>query len=301
MVIRKIAAAYFSAAGGTKEVTERIAAKLAEQYAAETGEIGNENAGRDAAETGETGAPEVRTVDFTLPCARTETFVFDRETLVVFGTPTYAGRVPNKVLPMIRELFRGNGAQAVAVVTFGNRNFDSSLTELTQELSGLGFVPVAGAAVACRHVFSKKIAPGRPDAEDLAKVDRFAEQVKTKLDDASAAGMGTAEIALIAGREEVGPYYTPLGRDGLPAKFLKAKVQTNLIKCDDCGICARVCPLGSIDVMETSRVPGICIKCHACVVNCPQGAKYFGDTAFLSHVAYLEEHCQRRAEPEFFL
>ena len=165
----------------------------------------------------------------------------------------------------------------------------------------MGFVPVAGAAVACRHVFSKKIAPGRPDAEDLAKVDRFAEQVKTKLDDASETGMDTAEIASIAGREEVGPYYTPLGRDGLPAKFLKAKVQTNLIKCDDCGICARVCPLGSIDVMETSRVPGICIKCHACVVNCPQDAKYFGDPAFLSHVAYLEEHCQRRAEPEFFM
>ena len=316
MMIRKIAAVYFSAAGGTKEVTERIAAKLAEQYAADTGGTENENAGRGTAdaggiedkdageyaeETGETGAPEVRAVDFTLPCARTETFVFDRNTLVVFGTPTYAGRVPNKVLPMIRELFRGNGAQTVAVVTFGNRNFDSSLTELTQELSGLGFVPVAGAAVACRHVFSKKIAPGRPDAEDLAKVDRFAEQVKTKLDDASAAGMDTAEIASIAGREEVGPYYTPLGRDGLPAKFLKAKVQTNLIKCDDCGICARVCPLGSIDVMETSRVPGICIKCHACVVNCPQGAKYFGDPAFLSHVTYLEEHYQRRAEPEFFL
>ena len=103
MVIRKIAAVYFSAAGGTKEVTERIAAKLAEQYAAETGGTENENAGRDtadaggigdrdageyAADAGKTGAPEVRAVDFTLPCARTENFVFDRETLVVFGTPT---------------------------------------------------------------------------------------------------------------------------------------------------------------------------------------------------------------------
>ncbi|MDD7019044.1 MAG: hypothetical protein PUI34_00250, partial [Hornefia butyriciproducens] len=52
MVIRKIAAVYFSAAGGTKEVTERIAAKLAEQYAADTGGTENENAGRGTADAG---------------------------------------------------------------------------------------------------------------------------------------------------------------------------------------------------------------------------------------------------------
>lgn len=53
---------------------------------------------------------------------------------MIFGTPVYAGRVPNKVLPMIQGLFQGNDAFAVPVVTFGNRNYDNALIELRNEL-----------------------------------------------------------------------------------------------------------------------------------------------------------------------
>lgn len=36
------------------------------------------------------------------------------------------------------------------------------------------------------------------------------------------------------------PYYVPKGTDGQPVKFLKAKPQTDLVKCTDCGACARL-------------------------------------------------------------
>ena len=50
--------------------------------------------------------------------------------LVVFGTPVYAGRVPNKILPWVQQGFTGDHTPMVPVVVFGNRNFDDALMEL---------------------------------------------------------------------------------------------------------------------------------------------------------------------------
>ena len=96
-------------------------------------------------------------------------------------------------------------------------------------------------------------------------------------------------------RSEIGPYYTPLKVDGTPARFLKAKPQTDQDKCTHCGLCVRACPMGSIDE-STMEAAGVCIKCQACVRRCPQGAKYFTDGDFLSHVAMLEQNYSKRAE-----
>ena len=274
MKIRKVSAVYFSPAGSTKNVTERIGSAIAAAL----------------------GVP-FAAVDFTLPEARKEKYSFTSDELVVFGTPTYAGRIPNKALPFVQELFEGEATPAVAVVTYGNRNFDSSLTELVQEMGGNGFHVFAAAAWTCRHVFSPLIAPGRPNEDDFAKMDDFAKECAALV---TAAGGDSWEAPVVRAGDPVAPYYVPKGVDGLPAKFLKAKPLTDPEKCTKCGICAKVCPLGSISFEDYAEVPGICIKCQACVVKCPEGAKYFEDAAFLSHVKMLEQNFTRRSEPECY-
>ena len=251
MKISKVYAVYFSPAGSTKDVAERIAAKIA-----------------SALNVPFTG------IDFTLPEGRKEKYRFASDELVVFGTPTYAGRIPNKALP-----------------------FDSSLTELVEEMGKNGFRVLAAAAWTCRHVFSPLLAAGRPNEEDHAKMDAFAEECAARVQSAEAAAWAPP---VVRGGEPVAPYYVPKGVDGLPAKFLKAKPLTDMDKCTKCGICAKVCPLGSISFEDFSEVPGICIKCQACVVKCPEGAKYFEDAAFLSHVKMLEQNFTRRSEPECY-
>ena len=72
-----------------------------------------------------------------------------------------------------------------------------------------------------------------------------------------------------------------------------------LCLCDD-SLCARVCPMGSIDG-ETAQPVSVCIKCQACVRRCPAHAKHFEDADFLSHVAMLEESCTGRAENVFLI
>lgn len=275
MKINRVCAVYFSAVKSTRFIVEKLAKEIAEKLS-----VGTES------------------IDFTLPSSRTILTEFDSETLVVFGTPTYAGRVPNKVLPFVQNLFKGNNTPTVPIVTFGNRSYDSALTELCNELKANQFVPFAAGAFVCGHVMSDRMAPGRPDAEDLEKLSQLADAAVSAL--TTIDSPTSLSWVIIKNDEPVGPYYTPLGKDGKPAKFLKAKPKVDMEKCDACGLCAAVCPLGSINPENVSEVPGICIKCHACIRKCPKSARFFDDEALLSHVAMLDELCQRRAETEIF-
>ena len=274
MEITHVTAVSFSPTGNTRQAALALAGLLAEELGAPRSEL-----------------------DITLPAAREGVHTFSPGELVVFAVPVYAGRVPNKLLPYVQTGFAGGGALAVPLVTFGNRSFDDGLMELRCELETAGFHTVAGAALACAHVFSPRIAPGRPDGADLAALDAFARSAAEKI---RALDAPPAPVA-VAGNDPVGPYYTPLGVDGQPARFLKAKPKTDPARCRGCGLCAQVCPMGSIDPADPAQVSGICIKCQACIHKCPAGAKYFDDPAFLSHVAMLEQTFTEPKKNEVFL
>ncbi len=158
MKITKVWAVYFSPTGNAKKVVTTMAKRAAECL----------------------GVP-MGTVDFTLPENREGVVSFDKEDLAFFSTPVYAGRIPNKMLPYVQTAFEGNGALAVAVSVFGNRNFDNGLIELRNELEAHGFHTVAGAGIPTEHVFSSKLATGRPDADDLVKIAEFGEKVAEKV------------------------------------------------------------------------------------------------------------------------
>lgn len=274
MKTTSVKAVFFSATGNTEKVVSMIAKRIAKKLDL-----------------------DVETIDFTLPQNRKEKVSFQPTDIVVFGTPVYAGRVPNKVLPHVQDGFIGNGALAVPVVTFGNRNFDNGLIELRNELENKGFHTIAGAGIACSHSFSEKIGPGRPDQKDNELIEKFADDISSKIQDLTE----IPEMIEVRGDDPVGPYYTPLGADGKPAKFLKAKPKTDPSLCNDCKICAGLCPMGSISAENPQEVSGICIKCQSCIKKCPQDAKYFDDEAFLSHVKMLEENYTGRAKPETFI
>lgn len=274
MKLEKIWAVYFSGTGTTRRTVERIAGGIASRL--------NLSA---------------ESVDFSRPAVRQETLRFGEKDLVVFGTPVYAGRVPNVLLPFLRERIVGGGALAVPVVLFGNRNYDDALIELRNILAADGMHPIAAGAFVGEHSFSRVLGADRPNAEDEALMDEFAARVA-----ALVAGLDAAPVKSVAvrGQEPLRPYYTPRDRAGNPINILKVKPKTDLSRCGGCGLCADLCPMGSIDPADVSAVRGICIKCCACVKGCPTGAKFFDDAGYLYHQHELEAQYARPAENEVF-
>lgn len=273
MNISSIAAVYFSATGTTKTVVQHMAASLAERW----------------------GVPQ-REIDFTLPDARKCEYRFAGDELVLFGVPVYAGRIPNVLLPFVRSGFSGEHTPAVPIVLYGNRNYDDALIELRNVLWDNGFCPIAAGAFIGEHSFSRVLAAGRPDAEDLQVVDQLVELTAKRV---AALDSIPERPVSVKGNFPIRPYYTPRDRAGNPVNILKVKPKTS-DDCVVCGVCVSVCPMGSIDPDDPSKVNGICIKCGACVKQCPQGAKFYDDEKYLYHQHELEEGFARRAQPELF-
>lgn len=275
MEIKKVAAVYFSGTGTTKETVLRIADNIARALHVPLADL-----------------------SFTLPQARQQEVVFSADTLVICGTPTYAGRVPNLLLPYLKEKLSGGGALAVPVVLFGNRSYDDALMELRNILEADGFHTIAGAAFVGEHSFSTTLGAGRPNKEDEELMDSFSHQIVGKVKALSAA---PAEPVMVGGHDPIRPYYTPRDRNSNPINILKVKPKTDPARCDRCGWCAANCPMGSIDFNDPANVTGVCIKCCACVKGCHTGAKYYDDAGYLYHKSELEEIYARPAEVETFI
>ena len=272
---KKVWAVYFSATDTTKKTVLTIADEAARLLGAEREDY-----------------------DFTLPGMRENGFAAGKDDLVIFGTPVYAGRVPNVLLKYLATI-QGNGALAVPVVLFGNRNFDDGLIELRDILENTGFHTVAAAAFVGEHSFSKTLATGRPDADDMKEALAFAGKVAEKVKGLPE-GEAPAPVEVEGVPHPYRGYYQPRDRKGVSIDIRKVK---SLVSdaCDDCKICADVCPMGSISHENVREYTGICIKCGACIKKCPKQARYYEDEGYLYHQHELEEGYTRRAAISLFL
>ena len=272
---KKVWAVYFSATDTTKKTVLTIADEAARLLGAEREDY-----------------------DFTLPGMRENGFAAGKDDLVIFGTPVYAGRVPNVLLKYLATI-QGNGALAVPVVLFGNRNFDDGLIELRDILENTGFHTVAAAAFVGEHTFSKTLAAGRPDADDMKEALAFAGKIAEKVKGLPE-GEAPAPVEVEGVPHPYRGYYQPRDRKGVSIDIRKVK---SLVSdaCDDCKICADVCPMGSISHENVREYTGICIKCGACIKKCPKQARYYEDEGYLYHQHELEEGYTRRAAISLFL
>lgn len=127
---------------------------------------------------------------------------------MIFGTPVYAGRVPNKVLPMIQGLFQGNDAFAVPVVTFGNRNYDNALIELRNGLENNHFHTIAAGAFVAQHAFTDQLAMMRPGKSDQEEIRGFAKRIVTIIEMIQTLGEIPKPVH-VKGIEPIPPYLYP--------------------------------------------------------------------------------------------
>ena len=158
-MIKHIWAVYFSPSGKTEQVTMAVAEGAA----------------------GVLKSGEIHACDFTLPDKREHPFCFGEEDLVIFGCPTYAGRIPNKIMPFIRDRICGHGTSAAIVMTYGGRSIDHSVMEAYLLLQENGFKVYGAGSAVTRHVMSDILSAGRPGTEDLKAAGEFGADVVHKI------------------------------------------------------------------------------------------------------------------------
>ena len=251
MTIEKWIIAHFSPTGGTKKVADAIA-----------------------------GGFHTPVVEMDLTKADSTVTLGENDALMAV-LPVYAGRVPQISLERLSAL-KGNGQKAVAVVVYGNREYEDALLETKDALEAGGFQVVAAAAFIAEHSIVRSIAAGRPDAEDEALCRQFASDVMAKADD--------AESVQVPGNA---PY-----KALKPSAFHPAESEN----CVKCGVCAQQCPVGAIPLDDPSQTNNdLCINCMRCVQICPQQCRALPE-AFLTMITQmLNQNAAGYKNPAIFL
>ena len=266
MDIKSIKLVFFSPTGTTAKIVSHIAHRI--------------------------GADSVTAMDLTPPGARTQDFGQLKDELAIIGTPVYAGRVPPEAARRLQRV-KGSNTPAVAVVVYGNREYEDALLELRDLVTARGFRPIAGGAFIGQHSYSSAAAPiatGRPDDQDLETAKRFGESVREK-------------ISKLAGVEDMPALHVP---GNFPYKQWVERSEmapvTDEALCTLCAACAAACPTAAIrveDAVATSTIE--CIHCSACVRNCPTGARGW-ESAWIDQIRqWLTENCRQRKEPQMWL
>ena len=275
---------YFSPTGGTKKIGELFAGAFEQAVSAETEatDIVKEDLPCGGA-CGESAGGNLAGGDHDFPAGSSP----ERE-LVVVAAPVFGGRIPSAMREKLLAL-DGAGRAAVAIVVYGNRDYDDALLELSDVLKERGFCVMAAGAFVAQHSMVPDIAAGRPDAEDEAEIRDFAVRVSEKLADMERAADGAGKLGIPGQR----PYKPEMD---LPFTPVSSEV------CVLCGKCAEVCPTGAIELKDGKLYTdaGKCIICMVCVHDCPEGARALPDALYEKTSKMLEPFRGMRNVNEVF-
>lgn len=251
MTIEKWIIAHFSPTGGTKKVADAIAAGFCTPV-----------------------------VEMDLTKADVSVTLGENDALMAV-LPVYAGRVPQISLERLSVL-KANGQKAVAVVVYGNREFDDALLETKNALEAGGFQVIAAATFIAEHSIVRSIAAGRPDAEDEAICRQFAADVMEKLNNPTS--------ITVPGKN---PYV-----ELKPSAFHPAADET----CVKCGVCAEQCPVSAIPLDNPNQTNNdVCINCMRCVQVCPVSSRALPAPFVAGASQMLSEKAVGYKKPVIFL
>ena len=208
----------------------------------------------------------------------------DETAVLLAAVPVYQGRVPAVALERLKEI-RGNGRYAVALVVYGNREYEDALLELKNALEKNGFQVAAAGAFVAEHSIVRSIASGRPDETDIRTAEKFGADIQKKIN----------------GAQDISPVTVP---GNIPYRAVKAPSVWPAADdgCNRCGGCAEACPVGAIS-RETPNLTSEdkCINCMRCIQVCPRKARSMPARFLEGAKTMLEKNAAKRREAELFL
>ncbi len=233
---------------------------------------------------------EAEDIDMTYP-DQLQNIVVEENELAIIGVPVYAGRVAPIARTRLRSI-TGSNSPAIAVILYGNREFEDALIELRDILLEQSFTMVACCAFIGEHSFSsvqQPIAQDRPDERDLEVAKDFGNQIMTSIDSITPS---LTEQIQVPG---MFPY-----KEGVMKFPFSPHIDHQ--SCTECQLCLSTCPVGAITHTDQISITiSACTFCCACIKTCPENAVSIQAAPILEKVQWLHANCQERKEPQLFL
>ncbi len=167
-------------------------------------------------------------IDIDLCMEKNRKLTADGDDLCVFSLPCYGGRVPHTAAERLAGIC-GQSTPAIICVTFGNRDFEDSLLELSDIVSENGFRVISACAASTEHNIIRVFGAGRPDETDIKEIKQFAADSLDKI---------------ISGCRK--SPYIPGNRPYKQWKAGDTPIITDKDRCTGCGICSSMCPVQAI-------------------------------------------------------
>ncbi len=205
---------------------------------------------------------------------------FKDDDIVIVASPVYGGRLPAIVADSFQRL-KGHNAIAIALVVYGNRDYDDALLEMTEILRDRGFRIVGAGAFIGQHSIFPKVGKGRPDKQDYEELLKFGNACRKAINDKTFSSLiikGNFPYKKIAG--------VPIHPKGNPEK------------CTKCGKCVECCPVNAINPekpWETDKSK--CLTCGRCIYICSQKARSNSGITYSLIGAIFKATFSKRKDP----
>ncbi len=194
--------------------------------------------------------------------------------LLGIGTPCFSSQAPTPIKAFLKRLPPLDNKRAFVFATSGGAP-GRVLYDLTRPLQSKGADIVGGFLTRgqlhhpapCLHGRM----PNRPNAKDLAQVQRFAKAV---IEHVSADRHGPVAESRPDAFKPRGGFYdlvALISTDGF-LRVMLPKPKLDPARCNQCKWCVYECPMRNITLQPYPNLGNKCIRCYRCLTGCPQRA-----------------------------
>jgi ferredoxin len=219
---------------------------------------------------------------------------------LIVGSPVYASHAVPPIMQCISTLPAVAGPRALPFVTWGGVSSGISLFEMGRELCRKGFTLLGAAKVLAVHSLmwqlDNPLGAGHPNSEDDKVIEGLVDEIHRKMESSGGEGIELSRLAYQSKEvhAEMEKMTLEEAKTHIPARQLDEEL------CNQCEICAEVCPTDGVTLAPYPMFGEGCIYCFNCMRSCPEGAIKADFTELWQRIRERAAFFQEKPQTEIF-